>query len=511
MRSPRPAASSEAITLTGATLTLPELLGVARGHRAVALAPEVAPRVATSRAVVEQVLAQGEAVYGLTTGLGANVGVALDNADLLAFQTRILVGRAVAVGPFLPRETVRAALLLRANGLARGGAGASLAVIEALLALLARGVHPCVPSLGSIGAADLTPMAHLALPLVGRGSAELDGEIMPGGEALRRAGLTPVELAPKDGLALVSSNALSVAEAVLLIDDAAALLDLAALAAALSFEGMRAHPGPLLAEVAAARPAPGQEIAASTLRGFLAGSALWDKGGARAVQDALSFRCVAPVHGAARAALAFLRDAAIPEINAAADSPLVLLDDGRILSTGNFHTGALALAADTLALALVPVADLAVGRAMKLMLPEASGLAKFLTPVGGNRAGFAPMQKTLAALRAECRHAANPASLDFTPVANGVEDHSPQTPLTLRKAATLCQSLRMLLAIELMVAAQAIDLRDPPPVLGPPLAAAHRAIRARVARLEDDRSLGPEIELLAAESNAILDAARAAL
>jgi histidine ammonia-lyase len=501
---------SQAITLTGATLTLNDVLAVARGRPAVTLDRGVAARVAGSRAVVEQTLAQGEAVYGLTTGLGANVVVALDNADLLAFQTRILVGRAVAIGPFLPRETVRAALLLRANGLAHGGAGASLSVIEALLALLARGVHPCVPSTGSIGAADLTPMAHLALPLVGAGSAELDGEIMPGGEALRRAGLAPLALAPKDGLALVSSSALSVAEAVLLLDEVAALLDLAALAAALSFEGMRAHPGPLLAEVSAARPAPGQEEAAARLRGFLAGSALWENGGPRAVQDALSFRCAAPVHGAALAALAFAHDTVSAELNAAADSPLVL-DDGRILSTGNFHTGALALAADTLALGLVPVADLAVGRAIKLMLPEASGLAKFLTPVGGNRAGFAPVQKTLAALRAECRHAANPASLDFTPVANGVEDHSPQTPLTLRKAASLCRSLRTLLAIELMVAAQAIDLREPAPRLGAPLAAAHRAIRARMPRLDDDRSLGPEIETLAAESDAILDAARATL
>jgi histidine ammonia-lyase len=510
MHSPSPGGMSEAITLTGATLTLGEVLAVARGNRPVRLDPGVAGRVAASRAVVEQVLAQGEAVYGLTTGLGANVGVALDHSDLLAFQRRVVVGRAVAVGPFLPRETVRAAILLRANGLARGGAGASLSVIEALLALLAHRVHPCVPSLGSIGAADLTPMAHLALPLVGAGAAELDGEVMPGAEALRRAGLTPVALAPKDGLALVSSNALSVAAAILLIDEVAALLDLASLAAALSFEGMRANPGPLLHEVSAARPAPGQEAAAARLRSFLAGSTLWNKGGARAVQDPLTFRCVAPVHGAALAALAFAREAIVPELNAAADSPLVLAD-GRILSTGNFHTGALALAADMLAIALVPVADLAVGRATKLMLPEASGLAKFLSPIGGNRAGFAPVQKTLAALRAECRHCANPASLDFTPVANGVEDHSPQTPLTLRKAATLCQSLRILLAIELMVAAQAVDLRDPAPILGKPLAAAHRAIRARMPRLEDDRSLGHEIESLAAESDVILDAARAAL
>jgi histidine ammonia-lyase len=501
---------SEAITLTGHTLAPADVLAVAREHRPVRLDPGVGDRVATARTVVERALAQGEAVYGLTTGLGANLGVSLDAADLLAFQTRILVGRAVAVGPFLPREHVRAALLLRANGLARGGAGASLAVIEGLLALLAHRIHPCVPSLGSIGAADLTPMAHLALPLVGAGTVELDDEIMPGGEALRRVGLAPVELAPKDGLALINSNALSVAQAILLVDEIAALLDLASLAAALSFEGMRANPGPLLQEVSAARPAPGQEAAAALLRRFLAGSALWGKGAARAVQDSLSFRCVAPVHGAALAALAFTREAVDPELNAAADNPLVLAGAG-IVSTGNFHTGALALAADTLALALVPVADLAVGRAMKLMLPEASGLAKFLTPIGGNRAGLAPLQKTLAALRAECRHRANPASLDFTPVANGVEDHSPQTPLALRKAATLCQSLRGILAIEMMVAAQAIDLRVPAPVLGAPLAAAHGAIRAHVPRLDDDRSLGSEVEMLTEYSNAILDAARAAL
>ena len=502
---------SEAVTLSGATLTLAELIAVARHGRAVRLDPAVAGRVAASRQVVERVLARGEPVYGLTTGLGANLGVALATDDLLAFQKRILVGRAVAVGPTMARETVRAALLLRANGLARGGAGASLAVIEGLLALLARGIHPRVPTLGSIGAADLTPMAHLALPLIGEGEVELDGEIMPAAEALRRTGLPAVTLTPKDGLALINSNALSVGAGVLLLDDVERLLDLATLAAALSFEGLRANPGPLLPEVSAARPAPGQQEAAATLRRFLAGSALWRKGAARAVQDPLSFRCVAPVHGAALAARDFLRAAILPELNAAADNPLVLAESNSILSTGNFHTGALALAGDTLALALVPVADLAVGRTMKLMLPEASGLAKFLTPIGGNRAGFAPVQKTIAALRAECRHRANPASLDFTPVANGVEDHSPQTPLTLRKAQELCRALRLLVAIELMVAAQAIDLRDPAPALGPVLAAAHRAIRARIARLDDDRSLGGEIETLAAESDAVLDAARAAL
>src|SRR5258707_1567210 len=501
----------EAITLTGATLTLDDIVAVARRGIRVRLDPGVTAQVAASRRTVERVLASGEPVYGLSTGLGANLSVRLDDGDLIAFQRRILVGRAVAIGKTLPRETARAALLLRANGVARGGAGASLTVIEALLALLNGGIPPCVPSLGSIGTADLTPMAHLGLPLVGAGEVELGGEVMPAAEALRRAGLSAVELAPKDGLALINSNALSVGAAILLLEDVAALLDLAALAAALSFEGLCANPGPLLPEVSAARPAPGQAAAAARLRGFLAGSALWRPGVARAVQDSLGFRCVAPVHGAALAALDFARAAVLPELNAAADNPLVLAESGRILSTGNFHTGALALACDTLALALVPVADLTAGRMMKLMLPEASGLAKFLTPIGGNRAGLAPLQKTIAALRAECRHRANPASLDFTPVASGVEDHSPQTPLALRKAGELCEALRLLLAIQLMVAAQAIDLRQPSPILGAPLAAAHGAIRARVARLDDDRSLGPEIETLAAGSHAILDAVRAVL
>jgi histidine ammonia-lyase len=500
---------ASAITLTGSNLTCPEIVTVARGGGAVGLDPTVAGRLEAARRRVAESLARGDAVYGLTTGLGANVGVRLDAGDIAAFQERILVGRAVSVGPKLPVEIVRAALLVRANGLARGGAGASLAVLDGLVALLNHRIHPQVPELGSIGAADLTPMAHLTLALVGRGEVELDGAVMPAMAGLQRAGLTPVTLEPKDGLALLNSNAPSIGHAVLLLADTAALLDSAALAASLSIEGFRANPSPLLAEVAAARPAPGQETASGTIRDFLGDTALWQPGAARAVQDPLSFRCVGPVHGAALAALDFAQEALLPELNAASDNPLVL-GDGRIVSTGNFHTGALALAFDSLALALVPVADLSAGRSMKLMLPEASGLPKFLTAIGGNRAGFAPVQKTIAALRAECRHSANPASLDFMAVANGVEDHSPQTPLVLRKAGALLDALHHIVAIELMVAAQAIDLR-PPERLGPAVAAAHAAIRTRVPRLDDDRVLGPEIEHLAGAVPAILAAARAAL
>ncbi|HZS82892.1 MAG TPA: aromatic amino acid ammonia-lyase [Stellaceae bacterium] len=499
------------VTITGFGLTRAEIVAVARGAARVRLGEEVAARIESARRVVAASLARGEAVYGLTTGLGANLGHRLAASEIADFQERILRGRAAALGPCYPAETVRAALLVRANGLARGGAGASAACLTGVIGLLNSGISPLVPSLGSIGAADLTPMAHLMLPLIGEGEVEMAGATMPAAEALRRAGLEKTVLAPKDGLALVNSNGLSVGHAVLLLEDAAELAELAALAAALSCEGYRANPSPFLAEVAAARPAPGQEEAAAALRRWLAGSALWQPGAARAVQDALSFRCIAPVHGAALAARDLAARAVEAELNAAADNPLVLLEAGRIVSTGNFHTAALALAFDTLALALVPVADLAAGRMMKLMQPEASGLPKFLTPVGGDRAGFAPVQKTIAALCAECRLRANPASLDFTAVANGVEDHAPQTPLVLRKAEELLAALRRLLAIELMLAAQAVDLRTPPPVLGPPLAAAQAAIRALVPRLDEDRSLGPEIERLATGSAAVVAAARQAV
>jgi histidine ammonia-lyase len=500
-----------AIILTGSSLTRADIAAVARERTEVVLDDGVAERLAAARRIVAESLARGEAVYGLTTGLGANVGLRLASGDIAAFQERILIGRAVAVGPTLPTELTRAGMLIRANGLAKAGAGASAAVLDGLLALLNHGIHPQIPSLGSIGAADLTPMAHLALPLIGQGTVEMGGAIMPAAEALRRAGLAPLRLEPKDGLALVNSNALSVGHAALLLADSQQLLDLAALAAALSCEAFRANPLPFLAEVAAARPAPGQEDASALLRAWLDGSALWQPEVPRAVQDPLTFRCIAPVLCASLAVLRFAGDAVDAELNAAADNPLVLVAEDRIVSTGNFHTAALALAFDALALALVPVADIAAGRMMKLMQPEASGLPKFLTPVGGNRAGFAPVQKTIAALCAECRHCANPASLDFTAVANGVEDHSPQTPLVLRKAEELMAALRRILAIELMVAAQAIDLRQPAPLLGPAMAGAHAAIRARVSRLEEDRMLGPEVEVLAAESAAILVAARDAL
>ncbi|MBV9521279.1 MAG: aromatic amino acid lyase, partial [Alphaproteobacteria bacterium] len=203
-------AQPQVVTLTGTNLTPAEVAAVAQKGTAVRLGAEVPARLAAARRIVADSLARGEAVYGLTTGLGANVGVRLEDAEIAAFQEQILIGRAVAVGAAVPAAVARAALLVRANGLARGGAGASPAVLDGLLALLNHGIHPQIPRLGSIGAADLTPMAHLALPLIGRGAVEMAGTIMPAAEALRRAGLAPLRLEPKDGLALINSNALSV-------------------------------------------------------------------------------------------------------------------------------------------------------------------------------------------------------------------------------------------------------------------------------------------------------------
>ena len=285
-------------------------------------------RMAAAREVVERYIAEGRPAYGLTTGLGARVVESLPSDALAEFSRHTVLGRANSVGAPLPTEVVRAAVLVRANGLAHGGSGARPELADALLALLEHGVHPIVPSIGSIGAGDICVLAHIALVLIGEGEAEFHGELMPGVQALAAAKLEPLDLAPKDGLAVISSNAVSVACAALALVDGRAALEAAHAAAALSFEGFRASLTPLDDRVVEARPAPGQATCAAALRTLLAGGSLATSGGRR-LQDPLSFRCVSQVHGSLATALELLSDALEPELNGAGDNPLVLVDARR--------------------------------------------------------------------------------------------------------------------------------------------------------------------------------------
>jgi len=483
--------------LTGSDLDIDTLARIARGDCKVSLSDEARARVLAARAVVERAAAGEWPIYGLNTGLGGNLKYRLAPEQITEFQTQFVVGRAIGVGDPLPRATVRAAMVARANAMMLGGAGVSPAVLDLLVALVNHDVTPIVPRWGSIGAGDLGLLAHIALVVIGRGSAEHHGRVVPGAEALREAGLAPAILGPKDGLALCNGNALSAGVAALALETARRLLRRSEQAAALSFEGYAANPSIFDARLAAAHPAFGQVAAAKRFRDLIAGASLYDAGSARSIQDALSFRCLSQVHGAAMDALERAIEACELELNAAADNPLVLTTDDEMLSTGNFHLMALALAGDALAMALSSVAAMAVGRIVKLMHADFTQLPRYLSPVGGPSAGLVSLQKTAVALYGEIRRHANPAGLDQFAVSETVEDHSAQAPLVYAKLTDQLAAFERLVALETLVAAQAVDLRKPAR-LGASSRALHAAIRAAVPTLHEDRESGVDVEKIVA-------------
>jgi histidine ammonia-lyase len=486
------------VTLGASRVTLDDLVAVARGGESVVLAPEVTRRLAAARAVVERLAQEKTAFYGVNSALGANVGEPIDPSALVAFQVSAIRARAVAVGPAYDATSVRAMLFARIASLAVGGTGASPAVVEALVALLNARVHPRVPRYGSIGVADLPQLSHLALPLIGEGEAEFEGALLPGAEALARAGLKPVALGAKDAIALVSANSATVGRAALVLQDAFTLLEQWNAAVALSYEGFRANLSPLDERVVRARPAPGQVETADRLRTLLAGSRLASSGAARRVQDPLSLRTVPQVHGALWWMLGEARAQVELELNHAGESPLVLVEDGEILSTSNFHVPALALAFDAAAIALAQTASLAVERCIKFMSPAMTELPLQLTRHGPQESGFATVQKTLTALYNEIRLRANPGSLDFLPVSERIEDHAPMTLGVVEKLAECLDRACYLVAIDSLIASQAVDLRElRAEALGAGARALYQKVRAEVPMLDHDRPLGPDIDRVA--------------
>jgi len=471
-------------------LTLDDLDRLAGDPEAVfALSSAGRERVERAHTVVRRYAEGDEPVYGLNTGLGGNLAHRLDRAEMESFQAQMIRGRSVGVGEPLPEAVSRAALIARAHGMALGGTGITPAVLDLMVDLLNAGVSPVIPSRGSIGAGDLTLAAAIGLLVLGRGEAWQGGRRAPAAAMLAERGLTPVALGPKDGLSLLNTSAVSVAQGALVLAEAAHWLHLSAAVAALAFEGYAANPSIFDPRLADARPARAQQRAAAWFRELLSGSSLLAPGSARKIQDALSFRCLSQVYAAALDALAQAREGLELELNSRSDSPLILLDDGLMLSSGNFHTPAIALAFDQLALALCHLATISAQRSVKLMTPALSGLPKYLSPVGGASAGLVPMQKTIAALLGEVRLKANPASLDAMPVSETVEDHAPQTPLTIRKLEEQLLPFGWIVAIEALVAAQAVDLRAPP-ALGRAAAVLMPAIRAVAPPLEEDRESG---------------------
>ena len=480
-----------ALILTGAGVSIEDVASVAREARKADVAPDVMERLDRARKILDQTAASGQQIYGLNTGLGANLGTTVEG-DASAFQRQLLEGRSGAVGEPLPQEAVRATMLARAAMFSVGGSGISPAVLTALVDALNAGVHPVMPSLGSIGAGDLLLMTAIARTLIAEGEADYQGRRMPSAKALMMARLAPVSLAPKDGLSLINASAVSTGAGALALADALSAFEQQQQAGALTMEALGANRTILDPRLHLARPAACQQLAAKELRDLLARD---EQPPPTTLQDPLSVRCMPSIHGALIQAIDNARLAVEIELNAAADNPLVLGEDNLVVSTGNFHTASMALAFETLGLAIAQASAATAARFVQLTGSGRNGLPKYLSPIGGASAGFVPLQKTVTAILAAIRHKANPVMLDFLPVSEGVEDHATQTLLAVTKCAGMIGLWRRLIAFELMAAAQAVDLREGL-TLAPATGVIHAAVRAHVASLREDRPLGPDAEPL---------------
>jgi histidine ammonia-lyase len=481
------------VVLKGTGTTVADVDEIARNDASVEVAPDVYDRLEKARAILDQTAASGQQIYGLNTGLGANLKTSVTE-DISAFQQQLVRGRGMGIGSSLPRDVTRAVMAARLSMLAVGGSGISPSVFNDLLALLNKQIHPVVPSIGSIGAGDLVLLSAMAQTLIGEGAAEYQGKVYPSAQALKKADLAPSKLGPKDGLSLLNASAVSVGQGALVAVDAIALLDFQRQAAALSFEALGGNPLILTPAIQFARPAAGQVEEAEKLLALLEGSSLFET--KTGIQDPLSLRCVAPVHGALVHTLKAATEAIEIELNSAADNPLVIINEGRVLSTGNFHTPSLALAFEALGLAIAQAALASAGRFIQLTGSGRNGLPRYLSPVGGASAGFVPLQKTVGALVGTIRHKANPVLLDFLAVSEGVEDHATQTLLAVAKCADVVDLWRHLVACEMLAAAQAVDLR-PDHRCGKGTRQAYDFVRGVSTKLEADRALGADVSALA--------------
>jgi histidine ammonia-lyase len=488
------------IRLDGSSLTLDQLHAIASEGAPVTLAPDAARRVDAAREVVDRRAAGDQAVYGINTGFGALAETAIPRGELDTVQLNLLRSHASGVGEPLPVRAVRATMTLRANVLAKGLSGIRRSTLELLLEMLNRRVHPRVPSRGSVGASgDLAPLAHLALVLVGEGLATVgDGSaVLAGHDALAAAGLRPVTLGPKEGLALINGTQPSTAIAALVLRGAECLARSADIAAALSIDALRGSVRPFEERIHDARPHAGQLTSAGNIRRLLAGSAI-NKSHEECgrVQDAYSLRCAAQVHGAARDALTFIRQTITTEANAATDNPMVFAADDDIVSGGNFHGAPVAIAADLEAIALAQLATISERRSDRLVNPQSSDLPAFLTKHSGLQSGYMMAQVTAAALVSEIKTLAHPASVDTIPTSANREDHVSMSMGAALKAERALQLATRVLAVEILCACQAIDLLAPL-TTSPPLQRAHACVRSLVPPLSTDRPPAPDIEAIA--------------
>jgi histidine ammonia-lyase len=454
-----------------------------------------------SRAVIERLIASDQAVYGVNTGFGKMASVRISREQIGELQLNLVRSHACGVGTALSEHETRAMLLLRANAVAKGFSGVRPVVAETLCAMLNSGVHPVIPSQGSVGASgDLAPLAHLAQVAIGEGEAILQGSTLSGGDAMRTAGIAPLQLEAKEGLALLNGTQAMLALLGLGLREAEIAVDTADVAAALSLDALRGSPAAFDERIAAARPYAGHATTARNLRTLNAGSAIRESHRAaekdKRVQDAYSLRCTPQVHGAVRDTLTQVRATLGVELNSATDNPLVFVDagasSGEVISGGNFHGQPLAMAADQLAVALATLAGISERRVEQMTNPQTSLLPAFLVHEAGLNSGFMILQVAAAALVSEMKTQATPHSVDSIPTSANQEDYVSMGMGAARRIQPMLGNLRNVLAIELLAACQGIDLLAPLKT-GSQAAKAQAIVRAQSKMMVVDRSLAPDI------------------
>lgn len=501
------------IYLDGNSLTIKDIVAIARNKEKVGLSKEAEKQMQISRDIVEKNIEEKKVIYGLNTGFGKFVNVAISDDDLDRLQLNLILSDAVGVGDPFPQDVTRAIMLLRINALAKGFSGVRLLMVETMIAMLNHGVHPVIPEKGSVGSSgDLCPLAHMVLPMIGEGEAEYQGQVLSGREAMEAAGIPVITLKAKEGLALINGTCAMLGVASLAIYDAQILVKTADVTAALTVDALEGIIDAFDPRIQIVRPHKGQIDVAANLRQILSGSRLTTRQGQIRVQDAYSLRCLPQIHGASRLAFDYVKNVIETEINSVTDNPLIFPDNGDIFSGGNFHGQPVAIAMDTLGIAMAEYANVSERRIERMVNPALSGLPGFLTVEEGINDGFMVAQYSAAALVSENKVLAHPASVDSIPTSANQEDHVSMGTIAARKAATIINHVQNVLAIELICAAQAVDFKDKDK-LGKGTRAAYDVIRSQVTFMATDRAIYKDMRKIFAllKDGAILEAAESAV
>lgn len=481
------------IKLDGSSLTLEDIVNVSLNGWKVSLDEGAKAKVVKSREIVDNIVRDNKVVYGITTGFGKFSDVNISNEECKMLQKNLILSHSCGAGKAFAKEIVRAIMLLRANALAKGYSGIRLSTLETLIEMINKGVHPVIPEKGSLGASgDLAPLSHMVLPMIGEGEAEYNGQILKGKEAMYEAGIVVVKLVAKEGLALINGTQAMTATGALSLHSAINLAKLADVAAALTLEALRGIRTAFDLRVHQVRPHKGQIQTAQNILNLIEGSTYVTNQGEIRVQDAYTLRCVPQVHGASKDAINYINDRVQIEINSATDNPIVM-ENGDVISGGNFHGQPMALSFDFLGIAAAELANISERRLERLINYQLNDLPAFLVKKGGLNSGFMITQYAAAALVSENKVLAHPASVDSIPSSANQEDHVSMGTIAARKSMDIVNNAIRVLATEIMAACQAIDFRDGLE-LGEGTKEAYKVIREHVAFIEEDKIMYKEID-----------------